>query len=278
MLLTKVKNKESNNTPPEMPSGMEQGEPSNSWNGIRTIHYIMFGIEGFVGAVLIAAQIFIMQKVFVSENTTINNSQMMESGGMDSSSESVAQTGATEVDGEKTALTSNYTTSNVDESAILVENGGNATIDGAIITKSAGDSSNTENSEFYGVNSGILVTKNSTATIKNATISTNAKGSNAVFSTGEDSKIYISDSTITTTGNSSSRGLDATYGGYIEADNVNITTQGGSCATLATDRGEGTVIARNSKLETNGTGSPVIYQQEISALKIQKVRLMVHRW
>ena len=184
---------------------------------------------------------------------------MMTPGGMDSSSESVAQAGATEVDGETTTLSSDYTTSNADESAILVENGGNATIDGATVTKSGGDSSNTEDSEFYGVNSGILVTKNSTATIKNATISTNAKGSNAVFSTGEDSKIYISGSTITTTGSSSSRGLDATYGGYIEADNVNITTQGGSCATLATDRGEGTIIAKNSKLETNGTGSPVIY-------------------
>jgi len=104
-----------------------------------------------------------------------------------------------------------------------------------------------------------LVTENSTATINNTTISTNAKGSNAVFSTGTNSKIYISNSTITTTWTGSSRGLDATYGGYIEADNVNITTQGGSCATLATDRGEGTVIVQNSKLETNGRGSPVIY-------------------
>ena len=171
----------------------------------------------------------------------------MMPGGMNSSSESVAQSGATEVDGETTTLANEYTTSNADESAILVENGGNATIDGATVTKSGGDSSNTENSEFYGVNSGILVTKNSTATIKNATISTNAKGSNAVFSTGEDSKIYISDSTITTTGSSSSRGLDATYGGYIEADNVNITTQGGSCAILATDRGEGTVNGSNRR-------------------------------
>ena len=86
-----------------------------------------------------------------------------------------------------------------------------------------------------------------------------AKGSNAVFSTGTDSKIYISDSTITTEGESSSRGLDATYGGYIEADNVKISTKGGSCAALATDRGEGTIIAKNSNFETNGAGSPVIY-------------------
>ena len=39
--------------------------------------------------------------------------------------------------------------------------------------------------------------------------------------------------------------LDATYGGYIEADNVKITTLGGSCATLATDRGEGTINNNN---------------------------------
>ena len=165
--------------------------------------------------------------------------------------------GAKAVTSDET-LKDSYTSTTSDESAILVSDGGNATIDGAKVTKT-GDSSNTENSEFYGVNSGILVQKSSTATIKNATISTDAKGSNAVFATGENAKIYISDSTITTTGASSSRGLDATYGGYIEADNVKITTQGGSCATLATDRGEGTVIAKNSTLETNGAGSPVIY-------------------
>ena len=130
---------------------------------------------------------------------------------------------------------------------------------GIAVNKTGGDSSNTENSEFYGVNAGILTTKGSTTTIKNSKITTNAKGANAIFATGEDAKVYISNTTITTTGKSSSRGLDATYGGYIEADNVTITTQGGSCATLATDRGEGTVIAKNSKLETNGSGSPIIY-------------------
>ena len=160
---------------------------------------------------------------------------------------------------ENGAQKEEYTTTDSDKSAILVENGGNATIEGATISKTGGDSTNTENSEFYGINSGILVTQNSTATIKNATIETKAKGSNAVFSTGTDSKIYINDSKINTTGSSSSRGLDATYGGYIEAENVEITTQGGSCATLATDRGEGTVTVKNSKLETNGSGSPIIY-------------------
>ncbi len=202
--------------------------------------------------------VYITNNVFLKSNTTGTNMNNMPNN-MNDGSVSVAATGNLEIDSEEKSLSGSYETTASDESAILVENGGNLTLTDATVTKSGGDSSNTENSEFYGVNSGILVTKNSTATIKNANITTNAKGSNAVFATGTDSKIYISDSTITTTGSSSSRGLDATYGGYIEADNVTITTQGGSCATLATDRGEGTVIAKNSKLETNGVGSPVIY-------------------
>lgn len=179
--------------------------------------------------------------------------------GTTSNDVAIQATAATVIDNQTKTLNDSYSSSTIDESVILVKNGGNLTLENATVNKSSGDSSNTENSEFYGINSGILVTSNSTATIKNTKISTNSKGSNAVFSTGENSKIYIENSTITTTGSSSARGLDATYGGYIEADNVTIKTQGDSCATLATDRGEGTVIAKNSNLETNGTGSPIIY-------------------
>ena len=166
--------------------------------------------------------------------------------------------GATEVTDEQT-LNANYETSDADTAVIRVTDGGNATITGANVNKAGGDSSNTESADFYGGNAGILVDTDGTATIKNTTITTNAKGGNAVFAYGENAKVYISDSNITTTGQSSSRGLDATYGGYIEADNVTITTNGGSCATLATDRGEGTVKVKNSNLTTNGRGSPVIY-------------------
>lgn len=295
--------------PPAKPEGendnQNMGEPParpDEQNGnqsqIKTIHYIMFGMEGFISSIfaiylimskfnkiglkdvlskssnvvvfivliiiftilLTIAKVAITNKLFVTEKQVEQREmQMMPGGNSNSSASLVTKTGATTVDGTEQTLNQSYTTDQSDESAILVQNGGNATIDGAEVSKTGGDSSNTENSEFYGVNAGILVTENSTATIKSTTISTNAKGSNAVFSTGTNSKIYISDSKITTTGSGSSRGLDATYGGYIEADNVTIKTSGGSSATLATDRGEGTVIAKNSKLETNGSGSPVIY-------------------
>lgn len=178
-------------------------------------------------------------------------------GGSSSSSESVETTGAVSITSNATETGKTYSSTNSDESAIVVTDGASLEIDNATVTKT-GDTTNTENSEFYGVNSGILAKTNGTITIKNTNITTNSKGSNAVFATGENAKIYISDSTIETS-SSSSRGLDSTYSGYIEADNVTISTKGGSSATLATDRGEGTVIAKNSTLSTAGAGSPIIY-------------------
>ena len=73
----------------------------------------------------------------------------------------------------------------------------------------------------------------------------------------------IKDVTITTHSDKS-RGLDATYNGIINGENVIINTDGQSCAALATDRGEGQVHVKNSKINTgvskeSGRGSPLIY-------------------
>ena len=51
----------------------------------------------------------------------------------------------------------------------------------------------------------------------------------------------------------------STHGGKIEATNVKISTTGKSCATLATDRGEGIVTCTECTLSTAGAGSPLIY-------------------
>lgn len=47
---------------------------------------------------------------------------------MNSSSNSVTKVGANEIDGTDETLTSSYTASESDESVILVENGGNVTL------------------------------------------------------------------------------------------------------------------------------------------------------
>ena len=54
--------------------------------------------------------------------------QMMPGGNSNSSSSSVTKTGETTVDGTEQALNQSYTTDQSDESAILVQNGGNVTL------------------------------------------------------------------------------------------------------------------------------------------------------
>lgn len=286
--------KQMGNNPENMPMQRpDKNFKSNKQNNtLDTKYYILFGIEGLsIGLIIVyliisnfnkksykeclkstdKKIIYLLSSIllgtiifsgsyYITRNGTNNKNSNKEIRDINSSNNneiSKNASGNKEVTSTE-ELNDNYSTDKSDMSAIVVKEGGNATISKSEITKS-GDSTNTENSEFYGINAGILVTKESSATIKDSTITTSAKGANAVFSTGENSKIVISNSTIKTTGSSSSRGLDATYGGYIEADNVDITTKGDSSATLATDRGEGTVKVINSKLETNGKGSPLIY-------------------
>ena len=69
----------------------------------------------------------------------------------------------------------------------------------------------------------------------------------------------ITGTKITSTSSGSGRGLHSTYGGSITASSVTISSTGGSCATLATDRGEGTVTCKDCTLSTGGAGSPLIY-------------------
>ena len=139
------------------------------------------------------------------------------------------------------------TCSTADKSVVYITNSG-ITIEGSTLTKESGDSSNTENSEFYGVNAAVLV-QGGGLTMTGGTISTKAKGANALCATNN-GKVTISGTKITSTASSSGRGLHATYGGSISATNVEISSTGGSCATSATDRGEGTVTCTKCQLST----------------------------
>jgi len=177
--------------------------------------------------------------------------------GSQQSSANVTTNGSMNVTATQTINKKTISSTTADDSAVVVSGGGNLTISNSGLDKT-GDSSNTENSEFYGLNAVLLARENSNITASGLTITSNAGGANAVFAAGSGATVHISDSTITTEGNSS-RGLDASYGGEITADNVTIATSGSHCAAAATDRGEGTILVSNSRLNTSGEGSPCIY-------------------
>ena len=190
----------------------------------------IYAVANVVGTILLVCALVLSSNALLFNNSsaTNNTSQITTEGVVDVSD-------SQELSNKTLSATSS------DESAIVVNDGGSLNATGLTISKS-GDSSNTENSEFYGLNAAVLVQKGSEATIKDTTIKTSATGANAIFSTGD-----------------SSRGLDATYGGTINANKVTITTSGQHCAAVATDRGEGTVTVKNSILNTNGKGSPCVY-------------------
>ena len=101
------------------------------------------------------------------------------------------------------------TSTESDQSAVYITTSG-IIISDATIQKSSGDSSNTKNSEFYGVNAAVLV-QGGEVTIIDGTITTGAKGANAICATNGGS-VSISGTTITSTFSSSARGLHATFG------------------------------------------------------------------
>ena len=169
----------------------------------------------------------------------------------------------------KTVKGKTYSYSTSDKNTVVVKNGAKLTFtNGKIIKTGDVSSSKSESSDFYGTNAAVLVTAKSTLYLSDSEITTNAKGANAVFVTNLNSQssgatAYVTNVVINTY-KDKSRGLDATYGGKIIATNVTINTRGGSCAALATDRGEGTIVATNCVLntgvgQTSGSGSPCIY-------------------
>lgn len=160
--------------------------------------------------------------------------------------------------GTESKYNETITASDSNVSPVIVSDSGNLTIGNSIISKTGGDTTSGDSSNFYGLNAGVVAKSGSTITLKDGKVSTNAEGSNAIFSTGAGSVINVENVEINTTQNSS-RGLDATQKGAINAKNVKITTKGAHCAALATDRGEGTVIVSNISGATAGEGSPGIY-------------------
>ncbi len=115
-----------------------------------------------------------------------------------------------------------------------------------------------DDTSFYGTNSAVYASGSSASiNMSGGTITTNAKGANAVFAT-DGATITVSDITIDNS-KTVSRGLHCTGGGIINATNVNITTRSETSSTLATDRGGGTVTVKCGTITAMGSKSSVIY-------------------
>lgn len=150
-----------------------------------------------------------------------------------------------------------YTSTKDDENALRIDNAV-IVLKNIKVNKDGGNSSNTENGDFYGVNAAILAINGSNVTIENSNITSNAKNGNGVFCYGEDTIITINDCTIITESDNSG-GIQTTGGGTTYVNNLTIKTSGSSSAAIRSDRGGGTVDVVRDSYTTSGYNSPAIY-------------------
>ena len=159
--------------------------------------------------------------------------------GFGGSGEVTNGTSANTITENTTESDTEYNSTGDDENALRVDSA-EATLTGITVNKNAGNSSNTEDGDFYGQNAGFLALNGAKVTITDSTFNTGVVNGNAVFSYGEGTTVNISDSKIRTTERNSG-GIQTTGGGTMIATNLDVQTEGNSSAAIRTDRGGGTV-------------------------------------
>ena len=182
-------------------------------------------------------------------------------------SASVDYSAAEELASAETQSGQTYVSSKSDESALIIATSDAVTVENATVTKT-GDSDGGDACSFYGLNAAVLVKDGAAAEITGGTVTSDAKGANAVFcyggnggrngAGGDGTTLTVKNTVIRTSGDGSG-GIMTTGGGITLAENLDVVTEGRSSAAIRTDRGGGTVWVTGGTYETNGLGSPVIY-------------------
>jgi hypothetical protein len=178
--------------------------------------------------------------------------------GGNSSSAAVTGTGSyTMSGGSATKTGSAISASNTDESGVLVKKAGTLVLNKVNVATS-GKSSSSDDSSFYGLDSGVLALAGSKISESGGSVSTTGDGANAIFAYGTGASVDVSGTKVTATGQYA-HGIMASGGGSITATKLTVSTSGASSAAVATDRGGGTIKVVGGTYRTSGHNSPGIY-------------------
>lgn len=161
------------------------------------------------------------------------------------------------IDADVTIEGESYVSTGDDENALRVD-GAAVTLTGVTVSKDAGESSNTEDGDFYGMNAALLATNGAQLTIEDSTVTSDAQNGNGIFSYGEGTVVTANNTTVQTSADNSG-GIQTAGGGTTYAYDMDIETQGNSSAAIRSDRGGGTVVVEGGSYATSGTGSPAVY-------------------
>lgn len=147
--------------------------------------------------------------------------------------------------------------SSANQSGVLVKSAGKLTLDDVTVS-TTGKSSSSDNSSFYGLDSGVLAFTGSSIDETGGSVTTTGDGANAVFAYGTGSSVVIANTKITATGQYA-HGIMSSGGGLVTATDLTVDTAGASSAAVATDRGGGTIKVVGGTYTTTGANSPGQY-------------------
>lgn len=210
-----------------------------------------------LSVLLLFATVTSVNKYVFTTNFNSDKNNKISNGNKESLSSSITTNSTLKISESKTLSDKTYDASKKDVSAITIDNGATVILNKLTVTKSAGDSSNIDNSNMHGLNAAIIVKDNSTLTMNDGEITTNAKGANAIFATGNNVKAIVKNVKISTASDSSCP-LDVTSGSTIEANNVTMATSGTDAPAIRANNGGGNITVANSDITTNGFSSPII--------------------
>ncbi len=148
------------------------------------------------------------------------------------------------------------TSTEENKSGVKASNSGKLSIDNSkIVTQ--GKSISLNDSNFFGLNSGVLAESRSEINLKSCEISTSGDGATAVFAKDSNSTITLNGTKIETSA-SSSKALAASYRGAVFATGCTIDTKGTDSAGIAITKGGGTINVVGGTINTAGVNSPAI--------------------
>lgn len=153
-------------------------------------------------------------------------------------------------------LTGVYTSTKADENVIRAEGVISAIISDVTASKDFGAASNSDASNFYGLNSAILALKGAKLNITGGKVTALAEGANGVFA--YDGAIIDIMNTVIDVSGDNAGGIDVAGGGTISATNLKVNSK--SKAAIRSGRGGGNILVFGGTYTTSGSyGAPVIY-------------------
>ncbi|WP_458403920.1 hypothetical protein [Methanobrevibacter sp.] len=130
-------------------------------------------ITAIIAVIIIGTAVFAM----TNSNSSGDTSFIVDAGALDDRGNLVVDSESLD---ENKGL---YHAESAEVNSVLVKNGGSLKLADSIINKTGNTATSGDDADFYGVNSAVLVNTNGTLDISNVEITTNSKGSNAIFVT-----------------------------------------------------------------------------------------------